>query len=201
MRCWLYERIMGSPARLCEHAANTAEFRAKVADLPRTLFSELVSALEREGRRYLDKNGLAHEPLQWSPPKEVAQEWWATGRRPTVDVSRLHDLVGSQNMTLGAAAAEVGIPIEGVREALHKVPLPRRPLTPAQHRATGGVMADTRKQLSRARFIDLYVHEGLSLTEIGAIANASRQVVGRLAREYEIPLRPPNDVGRTEAPQ
>lgn len=196
MRCWLYERVTGSPARLCEHAIGTSEFRAKVAGLPRTLFPELVSALDDVARRYLDDNDLAREPLRWSPPEDVAEDWLAW-RHDTIDVTRLHDLIGPQGMTLGAAAARLGLSIEVVREVLNDDPAPRRTLTSAQRPVPGTVQAGARARVSRERFVELYVRQGLTLRAIAEIAHASRQVVTRLAREYDIPLRS-NDARRSD---
>jgi hypothetical protein len=199
VRCWLHERVTGSPARQCEHALDTSEFRAKVADLPRILFPELVSALDDAARRYLDDHGLAHEPLRWSPPDDVAADWlaWQPASGP-IDVARVHDLIGSQDMTLGAAAAHLGVPIDVVREVLNEDPAPRRALTSAQRRSAGVLSADLRVQMSRERLVDLYVRQGLSLKVIGEIVGASRHTITRLAGEYDVALRPSNNVRRTD---
>lgn len=191
VRCWLYERITGSPGRLCEYAIDTSEFRAKLADLPRTQHPELVSALDDAARRFLDDNGLAHEPLRWSPPEDAVPDW--TNRRPlasAIDVGRLHELVLPRDLPLSAVAARLDTSIELVREVLNDEPAPRPTLTPTQRRATGAVIADARKQLSRAHLADLYLRQQLTLKAIAEIAHLSKQTVGRLADEYDIPLRP-----------
>jgi hypothetical protein len=191
IRCWLYERITGSPGRMCPHATNTGPFRAILADLPRTLHPELVSALDATARRFLDDQGLGHEPLRWSPPQDAAPDWMS--RRPlneAIDVGRLHELVHPRDCSLGAIATRLGTSIELVREALNDAPAPRPTLTITQRRATGAVIVDARARLTPQVLADLYLRQRLTLKAIGDIAGVSRMTVGRLAREYGIPLRP-----------
>lgn len=187
IRCWLYERITGSPGRHCQHAGKSNAVAASVADLPRTLFPELIAALDEVAREFLDDNGLTHEPLRWSPPDEVAPDWMACRpRHATVDVRALHDLIGARDVKLGAAATRLGTTIDIVREVLSDNPAPRRMMTPGQLRAAG-----LRAKLSPDRFADLYLRQKLGLKTIAAMVGVSRNTVTRLAHEYGIPLRPP----------
>lgn len=191
VRCWLYERLTGSPGRRCGHGRTTGEFRAKLADLPRTLNPELVSALDDAGRRFLDDNGLADEPLRWSPPKDAAPNWLS--RKPlneAIDIDKLHELVLPRDSYLGTIATHLGTSIELIREALNDAPAPRPTLTIAQRRATGAVIADARVQLTPELLADLYLRQRLTLRAIGETVGVSKQTVGHLAREYDIPLRP-----------
>lgn len=147
VRCWLCERITGSPGRLCEYAMDTREFRAKLADLPRTQYPELVSALDDAARRFLDDNGLEHEPLRWSPPEDAVSDW--TNRRPlssAIDVGRLHELVGPRDLLLSAVAARLDTSIELVREVLNDEPAPRPALTPTQAAIGGGVELEVHRR-------------------------------------------------------
>ncbi|MBU8826956.1 TniQ family protein [Mycolicibacterium goodii] len=196
IRCWLYERITGSPARLCGDAVNTATFRAVVADIPRVLYPEMVTALDNAARQFLDDHGLRDEPLRWSPPAHALPSW--TRLRPVdtaLDIAALHTLVRPRDCRLGAVAERLRAPIELVREVLNDQPAPRPVLTAAQRRTTGAVTADAQKQLSREYFAELYLNQQLSLKKIGEMVGASRQTMGRLARAYGIPLRP-SSVGR-----
>jgi hypothetical protein len=176
---------------MCLHAIDTGPFRAMLADLPRTLHPELVSALDAAARRFLDDQDLRHEPLRWSPPEDAAPDWMS--RRPlteAIDVVTLHALVQSRDSSLGAITTRLGASIELVREALNDAPAPPPALTVTQRRATGAVMVDARAQLTPELLADLYLRQRLTLKAIGETVGVSKQTVGRLAREYDIPLRP-----------
>lgn len=191
IRCWLYERITGSPGRMCLHAIDTGPFRALLADLPRTLYPELVSALDAAARQFLDDNGAGDEPLLWSPPHDAAPDWLS--RRPpstAIDVGKLHELVQPRDSHLGTVATRLRASLEVVREALNDAPAPRPTLTLTQRRATGAVMVGARAQLTPEVLADLYLRQRLTLKAIGETVGVSKQTIGRLAREYGIPLRP-----------
>ena len=51
VRCWMFERVIGSPVRDCPHAVDTAEFRSKVKTLPLTLTPATVARLDARGHR------------------------------------------------------------------------------------------------------------------------------------------------------
>jgi hypothetical protein len=70
-RCWLYERITGSPARCSPHAIDTRMFYGRLANLAGSLSAELAAAVEEYGLEFLSRHGLGHEPLQWQPPSET----------------------------------------------------------------------------------------------------------------------------------
>ncbi len=145
VRCWLYERITGSPGRFSTHALKTGEFRAKLADLPRTMFPDLVLALDEAARRFLDVHGLAAEPLRWSPPQDAVPGWLARQPLDTViDTHRLQNLVRPRNAPLGAVAARFGVPIELVREVLNDHPADLPQGVTAYRRATGAAIAAAR---------------------------------------------------------
>lgn len=194
VRCWLYERITGSPARLCADAVNTSAFRAVVADMPRVLYPEMVIALDDAARQFLDDNGLGDEPLRWSPPAHALPGWMS--RKPVdtaLDIAALHTLVQPRDCRLDAVSERLRVPIWLVREVLNDQPAPRPVQTAAQRRAAGAVTADARKRLTREYFAELYLNQQLSLKTIGAMVGVSRQTVGRLARVYDISLRPPSE--------
>lgn len=70
-RCWLYERVTGSPARCSPYAIDTRRFYGKLADLEESLTPELSAGLEAYGLEFLSRHELGHEPLQWQPPSEI----------------------------------------------------------------------------------------------------------------------------------
>lgn len=190
IRCWLYERLTGSPGRLCEYAIDTPAFRSTLEDVPLFLSPELVRALDDAAREFLNGHGLGHEPLRWSPPEDVLPEW--TSRRPpgtTVDVDALHELVQAHDRPVGAIAASLNTSISMVREVLNDHPAPHVPMTLAQRRYAGAIMDDARRALTRERFTELYVGQQLSLKCLSVMSGFSHSTVKRLAGEYGIPMR------------
>jgi hypothetical protein len=68
VRCWMYARITGSPARQCgDSLASRQWFRVQLANLPALLTAELVNRLDDVARQFLAAHGRAHEPLTWRP--------------------------------------------------------------------------------------------------------------------------------------
>jgi TniQ len=188
-RCWLYERITGSPARSGPHAIDDPRFFAALADLPRTLSPELVTALEDVGRDYLLRHGIGDEPLMWFPERDVTIGSGASGfELAAAHVDEIHHLVAAEGLSLGAIARRTGTTLEIIREVLSCHPAPRQILEGAL-RAVGGRTAQARRALSRDRFQDLYVQQRLSLADIAAEVGVSRQTVTRLAHYYGIEIR------------
>jgi hypothetical protein len=134
-RCWLYERLTGSPAQEGPFAFDSPKFRSALAELPRTLTPDLVGALDGAGRMFLDSHGLGHEPLRWQPEpgshsSAVHGMCWEK-----VDIGTLHRLIGEQGVTLTVAARTCHTSIGVIRELLNEWPAPHpRPL-----HATGGL--------------------------------------------------------------
>jgi hypothetical protein len=189
-RCWLYQRLTGSPGRLSSHAIPGSAFASALADLPRSLSPELMHALDAAGEEWLMTHGTVDEPLFWHPT--VAACLMMTPS-PSVDdgdgrLSTLHRFIAIDGLSLGAAATELGISIDAAREALNQYPAPRH-LSPTTLRAVGGSTARAREALSRERFVELYLERGLGLAAIGAMVGVSRQTVTRLARDYGVAVR------------
>jgi hypothetical protein len=189
-RCWLFERITGSPARSCPHAIDDPRFFAALADLPRTLSPELVAALDDVGRDFLVQHGVADEPLMWIPkldepvgPGSTFAEW------TDAHVDEIHRFVSAEGLSLSAVARQTGTTLDVVREVLNCRPAPRL-LSEAALRAVGEPTARARRAVSRDQFLHLYLARRLSLAVIAAQFGVSRQTLTRLAHEYGITLRP-----------
>ena len=67
VRCWMFERVIGSPVRDCCHALDTAEFRSKVKTLPLTLTPATVARLDHAATDFLHHHNVYDEPLRWQP--------------------------------------------------------------------------------------------------------------------------------------
>ena len=189
-RCWLYQRLTGSPGRWCAHAVPGSAFASALADLPRSLSPELLHALDAAGGEWLRTRGISDEPLSWHP---TVPDGLITTPATSMDdgdrrMSVMHRLIAIDGLSLSAVASELDTSIDAVRETLNQHPAPRH-LSPTALRAVGGSTARARETLSRERFVELYVERQLGLAAIGAMAGVSRQTVTRLARDYGVAVR------------
>jgi hypothetical protein len=163
-RCWLYERISGLPGSRSPWSRDSPEFRSKLADLPEVLNSEFISAADRYAAIFLNNQGIAGEPIVWSPIRlrrsEVAEIGdWGNGRRAAVAVSRY---LRESELDLGSVPPDVRC----------------------------GVFAAARI-LPKQTLEFLYLDQRRSLAHIASRYGLSRQMVTRLARSYGVALRSP----------
>ena len=87
VRCWMFERVIGSPVRDCCHALDTAEFRSKVKTLPLTLTPATVARLDHAATEFLQQHNVYDEPLRWQPNSGLFS---ACGlRSPTGDLTMI----------------------------------------------------------------------------------------------------------------
>lgn len=68
VRCWMYEQMSGSPARLCPAADRTREFHRMLTELAPLRTPALKAHLSRSAKQFLERNGCGDEPLCWHPP-------------------------------------------------------------------------------------------------------------------------------------
>ena len=71
VRCWMFERVIGSPVRDCCHALDNAEFRSKVKTLPLTLTPAAVARLDHAATEFLQHHNVYDEPLRWQPNPDL----------------------------------------------------------------------------------------------------------------------------------
>jgi hypothetical protein len=136
-RCWLYERLTGSPAVGLAPGRGDPRFRALLADLPRTLSPTLAVELENVGYEFLAQKGVRDEPLTWCPDMTA----WSAGlvnddyARALASIDVIHRHVADY-ISLGAIAEQTGTTIAMIREVLVACPTrrARRRGTPQTHR-------------------------------------------------------------------
>jgi hypothetical protein len=191
VRCWLYERLSGSPGSRCPSAHDAAEFRFKLADFPRRLTPELVAQLDMAGRRFLDSHGASGEPISWCPPALVDDLDLPGGIPASISPSELRRLIRDQQLSIHQAAHRLSTTPDGIRYLLETSPLPIR-FSAAQRSARGLVLVDARAALTKTDLIDLYQRQHQSLNDIARLIGVSRQTISRLARAYGIALRRPS---------
>ncbi|MGW0163107.1 TniQ family protein [Mycobacterium sp. NPDC003323] len=121
-RCWLFERLTGSPAILCPDALDSAKFASTLAELPRQLTPTLGAALDHAARMFLDEQGLHHEPVSWQPTlqnTDGAQARWGTH-----EIAQLHTMIVDGNRSMTAAAVALHTTVGVVRTVLSEYPPP-----------------------------------------------------------------------------
>jgi hypothetical protein len=114
-----------------------------------------------------------------------------------VDIGKLHQLIRHEDRTLSDAAEILGTTSDTVRYLLEVSPAP-----PAHARRSSYLTA--RAALPQDRLTDLYLRQQLSTNDIAriiGIAGIRGEVVARLARDYDIPLRKPGRHTTTSASQ
>ncbi|WP_162958466.1 helix-turn-helix domain-containing protein [Nocardia yunnanensis] len=190
--CYLFERISGMPAESAPGAVDNAEFRTHIADFPSYLTPQLATALDEHAADFLAHHHIRREPVVWRPPGAVLAGLHLPGEAPeTVDVAVLHELIGTQGYTLGAAANGLGITLDLARYVLDLHPAP-----PRRRRGTNRSLyafQAARAALPADRFIDLYHRKRLSLDRIAVQVGVSRHVLTQLADSYGIARRAPGN--------
>ncbi|MET0996444.1 MAG: TniQ family protein [Mycobacterium sp.] len=122
-RCWLYERVTGSPAITRSPGRGDPPFRAALADLPRTLSPELFAALDDAGHEFLVRHDVRDEPLTWCPDLTDTGLESAAYRRVETHIDEVHRLVADR-LSLGEIANRTDTTIDVIRELLTEHPAP-----------------------------------------------------------------------------
>jgi hypothetical protein len=195
VRCWVFERVIGSPARNCISAIDDPEFRSKLRTLPLWLTPRLVGSLDHSARRFLDAHGHGGEPLTWQPDDHLFAECGLTRTPPKVSTAAVHRAVRSGVRGLSVIADEYGVSIDYLRYVCDLSSVAGDSAT----RAAGnvGVLPALRAQLPRETFLDLYVTRRYGLATIAQQYGVSRQALTRLAHSYDVELRAASRPRRT----
>ncbi|MEV0028969.1 TniQ family protein [Nocardia sp. NPDC050793] len=190
IRSWLFERISGLPAERSPFAEKKSWFDAQLSLLPRQLTPQLVTHLDLAAREFLDRHGAIDEPLTWHPPRQLLNGLALPGPDPdTVDVNELHRLIRVEQLSLTAAAEQLGARVEAARFVLENSPAPEA-LTTAQRRARGNIFGATAAALSQSELLTLYYDSHMSIKKIADAMGVSKQTITRLAAHYEVVLDP-----------
>lgn len=199
-RCFIFERLSGYPASASLWALDDSAFRTKIADFPRHLTPDLVQALDEHAHAFLADQGIADEPAIWHPPSGVLDGLDLPGPDPAaVDIAGLHRSVAPNGIKLGTAAQRSNTCLDAVRYLLETNPARRQdpdkdaPTPVSYNRA----YLTAKRALSRERLADLYERQRMSLKDIATTVGVSRQIIARLARDYDLALREPGLQART----
>ena len=145
-------------------AIESPEFRSKLADLPALFNSELLTAADSYATHFLTEQGISDEPVAWVPA--TFPHGWASPMGNLVQGPR----------------AEINL-----FRVLRESALASGSVPPA---LLSGVCA-ARRILRRESLRVLYVEQRQSLAHIANRYGLSRQMVTRLAYEYDITIRRP----------
>lgn len=146
-RCWLFERLAGSPARLCPHALNSPKFAAELAVLPRELTPNLAAELDHAARMFLDEQGMRHEPVFWQPSLPI--DSCAPARWGTAKLLQLHRIIENEGRSMTAAADALDTTVGVVRTMLGEHPAQRNAARYAGGAVSEGVRPPTSEPGSR----------------------------------------------------
>jgi hypothetical protein len=153
-----------------------------------TMTTALRAALHDHAARHLDSLGIA-EPLTWQPPPHCCTGLTLPGRDPAdIDLPAVHQLVITQGLPIGAAAARLATSTAHIRLTLERIPRPQR----QWGRNAPPVVRDRHNQASRVLTRDFFQREyltaGKTLTQMEAETGFSRAWLARYARQHSIPL-------------
>ncbi|MCW2688242.1 MAG: Bacterial regulatory helix-turn-helix protein lysR family, partial [Mycobacterium sp.] len=198
-RCFLFERLSALPAAGAPSAHADSAFRGKVADFPQHITPELLAALQQHANKFLAGQGIGGEPVTWTPPADLLDGLDLPGPDPEeVDVCELHSLIRGGGIKIGTAATRLNTSLDTVRHLLEIHPAPRT--APAGNHVTAvhnRAYCLAKAALPPDRLLDQYQRQQMSLRDIAATVGVSRQTIARLARDYDLPLREPQQIART----
>ncbi|MCA4997909.1 TniQ family protein [Tsukamurella tyrosinosolvens] len=185
-RGYLQERLSACPAQV-----TNSYLRGKIGTFPRHLTPQLSDALFEHAHDFLTAAGIDDEPVEWAPPVSLLGDLDLPGTWPgQINTYRLRELIRDHDVNLSTVARELETTIGAVRLELAATPLPFEPEAITRSRPRSPAMQSARRQLPRPHLLGLYESEGMSLNKIASRTDVSRQVVGRLLKEYGIPTIP-----------
>lgn len=118
VRCWMFERVTGSPARYAPAASDTAEFRTKLKALPLTLPHRVIESLDQSAARFLNQHGLTGEPLTWQPPDLIFDGCGLTCPTARIGPDQIRALSCRGDLSLSKVAALAGVSLDHLRYLL-----------------------------------------------------------------------------------
>lgn len=188
IRCHLYTTISGNPVDRAPWQRDTNEFRSAFFRFPLLLTPTLHTAFEDNAATFLRDNGI-DEPLTWHPPLTLIADLSLPGADPDrLPLATIHRMVG-HGQSLTGIAEHLHTNADAVRYALTVHPAPTHQCGPTARPAP--LVSSLAEQLSAAELRNLYQHQRMSLRQIAARYDTSRQVVAALARRRGITLRLP----------
>ncbi|MEW1661100.1 LysR family transcriptional regulator [Streptomyces sp. NPDC093707] len=190
VRCHLFEKVSGLPhPRIPNPARDSQSFRNSRVRFPYVLTPEASLELDQIGRVFLDRNGLAHEPLSWQPPAELLHGLDLPRADPgDIDLADLHRRVRAGQAST-RIADELGTDPRTLRYVVGQHPAPAaKPTDYSMERGLKGLHA-ARQMISKEHLERLYVQQDMPFLTIQRETGINRKALAALADEYGIPRR------------
>lgn len=191
-RCYLIEKISGTPARsavIDDHRAHPHNLWKQARNFARTMTAQLRENLDDEARQFLQHNGI-DEPLTWCPPLDLISDLDLPAPDPAaIDRQELRRLAVDDSYTVGQLAAHFGIDQLTVRYLFDEEPIDHNEYSLRSKPGKAAFAARLRAELDEQTLRELYVDGQLSLRQIAERYGIGVNRVHRLAKLYGIPMR------------
>jgi len=187
---YLYQLLTGADLHDPRHALafTSAADRAAYLAFTDTLTTGLRAALHRHATGMLHKLGVG-EPLTWTPPPDCCAGLDLPGPAPDeIDLDAVRQLVITEELPIGEAAARLGTSTEHVRLALERVPRPARPWSRNAPPVVWQWQQRASTILTREFYDREYVKAGKTLRELETQTGFPRKFLAERAREHGITL-------------
>jgi hypothetical protein len=193
VRCLLYEKISGAPARCAPRSfarPHDANFLYLTRNLPYVLTQPIARRLDEEASQFLSANGI-DEPLTWQPPLDLVADLDLPGADPRlVDIAELHQSAARASGTVASVAAQLGVSRLAAQYLLAEHPLRAKNAAMAKPRARRPYSWDELSvRLTRDELRELYVEKGWTLSGVARNFDTTVAGVMRAATCYGIPVR------------
>jgi len=185
---YLFQLLTGADLNDPRHtlALTSARDRSTYLTFADTLPAGLRIALHGHAAVLLDDLGIS-EPLTWTPPPDCCAGLDLPGPDPgDIDLDALRQLMITEELPVGEAAARLGTSTEHVRLALERVPRPARQWGRTTPPVVWQWQQRARTILTREFFEREYVRAGKALRELEAETGFARKFLAATAREHGI---------------
>jgi TniQ len=187
---YLFGLLTGADLHDPRHALafTSAADRAAYLAFTDTLTTSLRAALHRHATGILHELGIG-EPLTWAPPPDCCAGLDVPGPAPDdIDLDAVRQLIITEELPIGEAAARLGTSTEHVRLALERVPRPARPWGRNAPPVVWQWQQRACTILTREFYDREYVKAGKPLRELEAETGFPRKFLADRAREHGITL-------------
>jgi DNA-binding transcriptional ArsR family regulator len=198
---YLFQLLTGADLNDPRHALalTSASDRSHYLGFTDSLTTGLRGALHEHAAAQLDQAGIS-EPLTWSPPLHCCAGLDLPGPDPAdINLDAVRQLIITEQLPVGEAAAELGTSTEHVRLALQHVPRPARQWGRNAPPVVWQWQQRARTIVTRGFFGREYTQAGKTLRELEAETGFPRKFLAERAWEFGITLASASDYAPIDA--